>query len=38
MESWFEKNNIEMYPSHNEEKSVAAEKFIRTLRTIFISI
>ena len=26
-------NNIEMYSTHNEGKSVVAEKFIRTLKT-----
>ena len=25
-------NNIEMYPTYNEDKSVAAERFIRTLK------
>ena len=25
-------NNIEMYSAHNEEKSVVAERFIRTLK------
>ena len=33
MKSWLEKNNIEMYPTHNEGKSVVAERFIRTLKT-----
>ena len=32
MKSWLEKNNIEMYSMHNEEKSAAAERFIRTLK------
>ena len=27
------KNNIEMYLTHNEGKSVVAERFIRTLKT-----
>ena len=31
MKSWLEKNAIEMYSAHNEGKSVAAERFIRTL-------
>ena len=31
---WFKDNNIEMYSTHNEEKSVIAESFIRTLRTL----
>ena len=30
--SWLEKNHIEMYSTHNKEKSVVAERFIRTLR------
>ena len=29
--SWLEKNIIEMYSTHNEEKYVVAERFIRTL-------
>ena len=32
MKSWIEKNTIEMYLVHNERKSVAAERFIRTLK------
>ena len=32
MKSWLEKNDIEMYSTHNEEKSVVAEKFIRTIK------
>ena len=40
MKSWIEKNDIEMYSTHNEEmystqneeKSVAAKRFIRTLK------
>ena len=31
MKSWLEKNDIEIYSTHNEGKSVAAERFIRTL-------
>ena len=31
--SWLEKNGIEMYSTYNEEKSVIAERFIRTLKT-----
>ena len=31
MESWLEKNDIEMYSTRNEGKSVVAEIFIRTL-------
>ena len=32
MDSWLEKNDIEMYSTHNEGKSVIAEGFIRTLK------
>ena len=31
MESWLKENDIEMYSTHNERKSVVAEKLIRTL-------
>ena len=31
MTSWLEKSDIEMYSTHNERKSVVAERFIRTL-------
>ena len=34
IKSWLEKNAIEMYSAHNEGKSVAAERFSRTLRNI----
>ena len=33
MKSWL-KNSIEMYSMHNEGKSVVAERFIRTSKTI----
>ena len=33
MKSWLEKNDIEIYPTPNEGKSVVAERFIRTLKT-----
>ena len=33
IKSWFEKNDIEMYSTHNERKSVIAERFIRTLKS-----
>ena len=33
MKSWLGKNNIEMYSTHNDRKSVVAERFIRTLKT-----
>ena len=32
MKSWIEKNVIEMCSTHNEGKSVIAERFIRTLK------
>ena len=35
MKSWL-KNSIEMYSMHNEGKSVVAERFIRTSKTIWL--
>ena len=32
MISWLEKSDIKMYSRYNEEKSVVAERFIRTLK------
>ena len=32
MKSWLQDNNIELHSIYNEEKSVLAEKFIRTLK------
>ena len=32
MKSWLEKNEIEMYSTHNEGQSVVAERFIRTTK------
>ena len=32
MKSWLEKNDIEMYSTHNEGRSVVSEIFIRTLK------
>ena len=32
IKSWLEKNVIEMFSIHNEEKSVVAERFVRTLK------
>ena len=32
MKSWSEKNDIEMYSTHNKGKSIVAERFIRTLK------
>ena len=36
MKSWLQKNNIEMYSTHNEGKSLVAERFIRTLKNKII--
>ena len=33
MKPWLKDNDIEMYSTHNEGKSVVGERFIRTLRT-----
>ena len=32
LKSWLEKNDIEMYSTHNEGKSVVAERFIKTIK------
>ena len=32
MKPWIEKNDVDMCSTHNEEKSVVAERFIRTLK------
>ena len=32
MKSWLQDNDIVIYSTHNEGKSVVAERFIRTLR------
>ena len=32
MKSWMQDNDIEMYPTHNKGKFVAAGKFTRTLK------
>ena len=32
MKLWLEKNDTEMYSTHNEGKSVVAERFIRTFK------
>ena len=32
MTSWLKKNDIEMYSTHNEGKSVVAERSVRTLK------
>ena len=33
MKSWLEKNAIEKYSTHNEGKSIIAERFIRALKS-----
>ena len=35
MKSWIEKNEMEMFSTHNEGKSVVAKSFFRTLRNKF---
>ena len=32
MKSWLDENNIEIYSTHNEGKSVVAQRFLRTLK------
>ena len=32
MKPWLEKNDIEMYSTHNEGKSVVPERFMRTIK------
>ena len=32
MKSWLEKNDIEVYSTHSERKSVVAERFLRTIK------
>ena len=34
MKPWLEKNDVEMYSTNNEGKSVVTERFIRTLKNI----
>ena len=36
--SYIEKNDMEMYSTHTEGKSVVAERFIKILRTKFMSV
>ena len=38
MKSFLQNDDIKMYSTHNEGKSVVAERFIRTLKKKFISI
>ena len=33
LKKWLKDNDIEMYSVHNEGKSIAAERFVRTLKT-----
>ena len=33
MQEWLKNNNILMYSTHNEGKSVIAERFIKALKT-----
>ena len=35
MKSFLQNNSIETYSTHNEGKSVTAERFIRTLKNIY---
>ena len=37
MKSWLEKNGIEIYSMHNEEKYVIAGRLIRTLGSKFLN-
>ena len=32
MKSWLERNDIEIFSTHNEGKSIVAERFIRTIK------
>ena len=32
IKSWLEKNNIEMYSTHNKGKSIITDRFIRALK------
>ena len=32
MESYFQNNDLELYSTHNEEKSFIVERFIRTIK------
>ena len=33
LKKWLKDNNIDLYLTHNKEKSVVTERFIRTLKT-----
>ena len=32
MQEWLDNNDISMYSTHNDDKSVIAERFIKTLK------
>ena len=38
MKSFLQSNNLEMHSMHNEGKYVAVERFVRTLKSKYISI
>ena len=38
MKLWLEKNNLKMYSTYNEGKSVVAERFIRNLKKKFLGV
>ena len=38
MKSWLQENDVEMYSTHNEGKSVVAEGFIKTLKNKVFNI
>ena len=38
MNSWLQDNNIEMHSTHNEGKSLVAERIIRILKTKIFNI
>ena len=38
MNSWLQDNNTEMYSTHNEGKSLLAERIIRILKTKIFNI
>ena len=37
IKSWLQKNDLEMYSTHNKRKSVVTERFIRTLKKKIIN-
>ena len=38
MKSWSQDNDKEVYSTHNEGKSILAERFVRTLKNKYTSI